>query len=107
MMQSVKLVSVTGRINLKKQLTLEQMDSKRRVKEACNLAKFSMEEMAVQCENFHRTLLSTIYGHLQQASKVSSEEALQQIKQSEFFKRSMKDLSNLAKGTVSKTVSKT
>ena len=80
-------------LDLKKQLALEQLDSERRVREACNLAKFNMEEMAVECEKFHRTLMSTIYGHLEQASKVSSEEALRQITQSEFFKRSMKDLS--------------
>ena len=90
-------------LRLQKLLTLEKINSKRKVKEACDLGKASMEEMAVRCEYFHQTILSTIYAQLQRASKVSSVDAIQNIRQSEFFKQSMKDLTDLAKVTVTRT----
>ena len=40
-------------LRLQKLLKLQQIDSKRKVKEACDLGKASMEEMAVRCEYFH------------------------------------------------------
>ena len=90
-------------LRLQKLLSLEKIDSKRKVKEACDLGKANLEEMAVRCEFFHKTILATIHAELQRASKVSSVEAMQQLQQSEFFKKSMKDITDLAKVSVPKT----
>ena len=84
-------------------LKQEKIHGKRRVKEACDLGKANLEDMVARCEYFHKTILANIHLELQRASKVSTVDALQQLRQTKFFQKSMQDLTDFAYESVSKT----
>ena len=58
--------------------------------------------MVARFGNLHPTMLATVYSQLQQASHITSERTIEEIRQSEFFMQKMQELSDIAKVTASK-----
>ena len=73
-------------------LQLEKKKGKQRVKDACALAKANLEEMLARCDQFHRRSLDNIQKELYQASKVSTADALEQLRQTKFYQKSVQAL---------------
>ena len=53
-----------------------------------------MEDMVARCEYFHKTILANIQKELQRASKVSTVDALEQLRQTKFYQKSMQALND-------------
>ena len=75
-------------------LQKEKIKGKQRVKDACDLAKANLEDMLARCEYFHRTSLANIQKELHRASKVSTVDALEQLRQTKFYQKSMQALND-------------